>query len=60
MANDVDVYRIARILIDEHGNFAEDEIEDKIKQYEEMNDFGAMKVWYEVGDALKEINELVH
>ena len=51
----VDVYRIARLLKDEHGVFAEDEIKDKIKYFTEQGDFNSTKIWYEIEDAFKEI-----
>ena len=53
--SEIDVYRIARLLIEEYGVFAEDEIKAKLKHYTDSKDFGSIKVWYEVEDALHEI-----
>ena len=58
MNNDVDVYRIARLLIEEHGVFAEDEVKDKIKRYTISGDYNAVKTWYEIEEALNEINNV--
>ena len=55
MDDNVDVYRIARLLIEEHGVFAEDEIRDKIEKFQESGDCNAIKTWYEIESALKEI-----
>lgn len=55
MSDSVDVYRIARLLLEEHGVFAADEIKEKIKAYTDAGDYNATKIWYEIEDALKEI-----
>ena len=55
MSDTVDVYRIARLLLEEHGVFAADEIKEKIKVYTDAGDYNATKIWYEIEDALKEI-----
>lgn len=58
MSNDVDVYRIARLLIEEHGVFAEDEIKNTIKKYVNSGDYNAVKTWYEIEEAFNEINNV--
>jgi hypothetical protein len=57
MSDNVDVYRIARLLHAEHGVFAADEIKEKIKAYTDAGDYNATKIWYEIEDALNEIEK---
>ena len=52
---DVDVYRIARLLLEEYGDNAASEVQDKLDHYIAAKDYNAIKVWYEVEDALKAI-----
>lgn len=55
--SDVDVYRIARLLLEEHGVFAQDEIKEKIAHFKDKGDANALKVWHEIDAALFEINK---
>lgn len=50
-----DVYSIARLLFEEYGVFAAEEIKEKIQSYVDSGDYNAIKIWYEIEDALSEI-----
>jgi len=58
MSEDVDVYRIARLMIEEHGVFAEDEVQEKIEKFLSSGDCTATHTWYEIEAALKDIRKL--
>lgn len=53
-----DVYRIARLLIDEYGAYAWDEVQERLAHYVAAKDYNAIKAWYEIEDALKELQAL--
>lgn len=55
MSEDIDIYRIARLLLKEHGVFAANEIKERIAHYTAAEDFNSIKTWYDVEDALREI-----
>ena len=50
-----DVYRIARLLVDEHGAYARDEVKERLAHYVAAKDYNAIKAWYEIEDALEEL-----
>jgi hypothetical protein len=55
---DADVYRIARLLIEEFGAEANNEVRKKLEHYTAAKDYNAIKTWYEIEDALNEIQSI--
>jgi hypothetical protein len=55
MAQDIDVYGVARLYIKEYGATALQEVHKNISKYTAAEDSGALKVWYDIEDAVKEI-----
>ncbi len=53
--HDVDVYNVARRIIENNGKDAINEVRQKIKHYASIEDFSSVKVLYEVEDAVHEI-----
>jgi hypothetical protein len=53
--SDIDVYGIARLLIAEHGKSAVKEVENRIAMYTKADDCTSIKTWYDIEDAIREI-----
>lgn len=51
-------YRIAYQLIAELGSSANEFTQNKIRHYIESNDYNALRAWYDIEEALSEIQNL--
>jgi hypothetical protein len=53
-----DIYHIAYQLIAQYGTGANEEATRKIRRYTESHNYNALKTWYDVEEALSEIQKL--
>ncbi len=53
------IYHIAYQLLAEYGAMAREETSRKIKRYTESNNYNALKTWYDIEEALAEIQNNV-
>lgn len=50
-----DVYAIARSLIADYGDNAFNQVQEKILIYTNTQNFNALKAWYEIEEAMREM-----
>ena len=55
MSKTADIYRIARSLSQEYGSLALSKVIEQIEHYTNIGDCCAIKTWYEIEDAVKEL-----
>lgn len=49
---DIDIYRVAKMMIDQHGDRAHLEILHKVDQLTAKNDQAGVSVWHKISDAI--------
>ncbi len=52
VTSDIDIYRTAKLLIDQHGDQTSSMIAAMIREFTEMDDAEAVAVWRRTGDAV--------
>jgi len=56
--SEVDLYGIARLLVQEYGDKVTQKVEERIAHYTVSEDCSAIKRWYDIKEAVKEIKRL--
>ncbi len=52
VTSDIDIYRTAKLLIDQHGDQTSSMIATMIREFTDMEDAEAVAVWRRTGDAV--------
>ena len=55
MLDDLDIYRAARLLIDQHGDGAEDHAADQVAAMMIRGDMDGVTIWRRILDAIKQL-----
>lgn len=57
MTRDRDIARMARHLVEKHGDRASEVVAERIRELVKSGDRGAAEVWRQIADALREIED---
>lgn len=49
---DIDIYRVAKMMIDQHGDRALLEVLQKVDQLTAKNDKAGVAIWHKISDAI--------
>jgi hypothetical protein len=60
MIAEIDIFRCARVLIDQHGGGALLEAMHRLEQYRAIGNTAGMQVWHRIGDAIKTLQIPAH
>ncbi len=56
MVFDIDIYRTAKLLLDQHGDNAELEATKRFDELTNVGDVEGRRVWRRIGDAIKDLD----